>query len=70
MSDATQKMKLSNQALGAVMMALQESLLNQLDIVPIAYLKIHYEKLEIIFILKLKKTQLMEKQLDNSQKNI
>ncbi len=30
-----QKMKLSNQALGAVMMALQESLLNQLDIVPI-----------------------------------
>jgi hypothetical protein len=27
--------KLSNQALGAVMMALQESLLNQLDIVPI-----------------------------------
>jgi len=35
MSDNTQKMKLSNQALGAVMMALQESLLNQLDIVPI-----------------------------------
>ena len=30
-----QKMKLSNQALGAVMMALQESLLNQLDNVPI-----------------------------------
>tara|TARA_R100000664_G_C2748012_1_gene135474 strand:+ start:547 stop:768 length:222 start_codon:yes stop_codon:yes gene_type:complete len=30
-----QKMKLSNQALGAIMMALQESLLNQLDIVPI-----------------------------------
>ena len=28
-------MKLSNQALGAVMLALQESLLNQLDIVPI-----------------------------------
>lgn len=27
--------RLSNQALGAVMMALQESLLNQLDIVPI-----------------------------------
>ena len=27
--------KFSNQALGAVMMALQESLLNQLDIVPI-----------------------------------
>ena len=27
--------KLSNQALGAVMMALQESLLNQIDIVPI-----------------------------------
>tara|TARA_R110002020_G_scaffold93344_2_gene225233 strand:- start:16742 stop:16963 length:222 start_codon:yes stop_codon:yes gene_type:complete len=27
--------KLSTQALGAVMMALQESLLNQLDIVPI-----------------------------------
>ena len=35
MSDTTQKLKLSNQALGAVMMALQESLLNQLDIVPI-----------------------------------
>ena len=29
------KHKLSNQALGAVMMALQESLLNELDIVPI-----------------------------------
>ena len=28
-------MKFSNQALGAVMLALQESLLNQLDIVPI-----------------------------------
>tara|TARA_B100000287_G_C20234715_1_gene623629 strand:- start:320 stop:556 length:237 start_codon:yes stop_codon:yes gene_type:complete len=28
-------LKLSNQALGAVMMALQESLLNELDIVPI-----------------------------------
>ena len=28
-------MKLSNQALGAIMMALQESLLNELDIVPI-----------------------------------
>jgi len=27
--------KLSNQALGAVMMALQESLINQIDIVPI-----------------------------------
>jgi len=27
--------KFSNQALGAVMMALQESLLNQIDIVPI-----------------------------------
>ena len=35
MSDDVYKMKLSNQALGAVMMALQESLLNQLDIVPI-----------------------------------
>tara|TARA_A100001515_G_scaffold133400_1_gene122582 strand:+ start:1409 stop:1633 length:225 start_codon:yes stop_codon:yes gene_type:complete len=35
MSDNVYKMKLSNQALGAVMMALQESLLNQLDIVPI-----------------------------------
>jgi hypothetical protein len=30
-----QNLKLSNQALGAIMMALQESLLNQLDIVPI-----------------------------------
>ena len=29
------KMKLSDQALGAIMMALQESLLNQIDIVPI-----------------------------------
>ena len=28
-------MQLSNQALGALMMALQESLLNELDIVPI-----------------------------------
>ena len=28
-------MRFSNQALGAVMMALQESLLNQIDIVPI-----------------------------------
>ena len=28
-------MKLSDQALGAIMMALQESLLNQIDIVPI-----------------------------------
>jgi hypothetical protein len=35
MNDTTQNMKLSNQALGAIMMALQESLLNQLDIVPI-----------------------------------
>ena len=33
MNNTTQK--LSNQALGAIMMALQESLLNQLDIVPI-----------------------------------
>ena len=31
----TETYKLSNQALGAVMMALQESLLNELDIVPI-----------------------------------
>tara|TARA_R100000805_G_C3581699_1_gene85322 strand:- start:1 stop:219 length:219 start_codon:yes stop_codon:yes gene_type:complete len=31
----TPTLKLSNQALGAVMMALQESLLNELDIVPI-----------------------------------
>jgi hypothetical protein len=28
-------MQLSNQALGAIMMALQESILNELDIVPI-----------------------------------
>ena len=28
-------MKLSNQAIGAIMMALQESLMNQLDIVPV-----------------------------------
>jgi hypothetical protein len=31
----TEIYKLSNQALGAVMMALQESLLNELDIIPI-----------------------------------
>tara|TARA_R110002060_G_scaffold31976_2_gene42601 strand:+ start:528 stop:746 length:219 start_codon:yes stop_codon:yes gene_type:complete len=31
----TKTHRLSNQALGAVMMALQESLLNELDIVPI-----------------------------------
>jgi hypothetical protein len=31
----TSTFKLSNQALGSVMMALQESLLNELDIVPI-----------------------------------
>ena len=31
----TEELKLSNQAMGAVMMALQESLMNQLDIVPI-----------------------------------
>jgi|TARA_R110000824_G_scaffold258023_1_gene447052 hypothetical protein len=35
MDNNTTKYKLSNQALGAVMMALQESLLNELDIVPI-----------------------------------
>jgi hypothetical protein len=29
------KMNLSNQAMGAIMMALQESLMNELDIVPI-----------------------------------
>ena len=29
------ELRLSNQAMGAVMMALQESLMNQLDIVPI-----------------------------------
>jgi len=31
----TEAYRLSNQALGAIMMALQESLLNELDIVPI-----------------------------------
>jgi len=31
----TEPHKLSNQALGSIMMALQESLLNELDIVPI-----------------------------------
>lgn len=35
MENTTEELKLSNQALGAIMMALQESLLNQLDIVPI-----------------------------------
>lgn len=34
-NSSSDKHKLSNQALGAVMMALQESLLHQLDIVPI-----------------------------------
>ncbi len=33
--DNTQTFTLSNQALGSVMMALQESLLNEMDIVPI-----------------------------------
>ena len=32
-----QNLKLSNQALGAIMMALQESLLNQMDIVPMLH---------------------------------
>jgi len=35
MNKKEESMKLSTQALGAIMMALQESLLNQLDIVPI-----------------------------------
>ena len=35
MATQTKDFKLSNQALGAIMMALQESLLNELDIVPI-----------------------------------
>ena len=35
METNTRTLQLSNQALGAVMMALQESLLNELDIVPI-----------------------------------
>ena len=35
METDTRTLHLSNQALGAVMMALQESLLNELDIVPI-----------------------------------
>ena len=30
-----EQLKLSNQALGTIMMALQESLMNQIDIVPI-----------------------------------
>jgi hypothetical protein len=34
-TNETETLKLSNQALGAIMMALQESLLNQIDIVPI-----------------------------------
>ena len=34
-NEQVRNFKLSNQALGAVMMALQESLLNELDIVPI-----------------------------------
>ena len=33
--DPRKILKLSNQALGAVMMALQESLLNEMDIVPL-----------------------------------
>jgi len=35
MNNNSKNLKLSNQALGAVMMALQESLLNEMDIVPI-----------------------------------
>ncbi len=35
MEDNSKTFKLSNQALGSVMMALQESLLNEMDIVPI-----------------------------------
>lgn len=35
MEDNSRTFKLSNQALGSVMMALQESLLNEMDIVPI-----------------------------------
>ena len=35
MSNTQNQLKLSDQALGAIMMALQESLLNQIDIVPI-----------------------------------
>ena len=35
MDNTQQGLKFSDQALGAIMMALQESLLNQLDIVPI-----------------------------------
>ena len=35
MNNTQQGLKFSDQALGAIMMALQESLLNQLDIVPI-----------------------------------
>ena len=34
-TNETETLKLSNQAQGAIMMALQESLLNQIDIVPI-----------------------------------
>ena len=34
-NETTNEFKLSNQALGAIMLALQESLLNELDIVPI-----------------------------------
>jgi len=35
MSNKIENMKLSTQAMGAIMMALQESLMNQMDIVPI-----------------------------------
>jgi len=35
MENEINELKLSNQALGAIMLALQESLLNELDIVPI-----------------------------------
>ncbi len=35
MKETNNDMKFSNQALGAIMMALQESLMNELDIVPI-----------------------------------
>jgi len=35
MTDINKEMELSNQALGALMMALQNSLMNQSDIVPV-----------------------------------
>ena len=47
------ELKLSNQAMGAIMMALQESLLNELDIVPILQ---NFDLTNLILMLTSKQT--------------